>query len=270
MNKVSQTIKTILLVLISILTVVVLYSMIFRVDFFNTGINYYMEFDQIGTIVTGSPVRKAGVKVGSVIEVNINPETQRTVLLLVRLFPGNIIRKSDQISILTGGLLGDQFIDILPGDPSAEAYAPFSLIKGRPSFDLASIAATGEDVLKEVTRVSALIGNLIDRNSESISNSLSNIEKLSKDLQVLGRTVNTLDTEVTRISNMLGPTLESIQKTAVQIESLAKTLNSSESIFGYVNRPSTRNKIDSILTELQEVTQNLNSITKEIQSALKP
>lgn len=270
MNKVSQTIKTILLVLISIFTVVVLYSMIFRVDFFNTGINYYMEFDQIGTIVTGSPVRKAGVKVGSVIEVNINPTTQRTVLLLVRLFPGNIIRKSDQISILTGGLLGDQFIDILPGDPTAESYPPFSFIKGRPSFDLASIAATGEDVLKEVTRVSVLIGNLIDRNSDSISQSLTNIEKLSKDLLVLGRTVNTLDREIIRIADTLGTTLESIQKTAFQIENMAKTLNSSDSIISYINRPSTRTKIDGILTELQEVTRNLNAITKEIQSALKP
>lgn len=270
MSKASQTVKTVAIVLISILIVVALYSMIFRVDFFNTGINYYMEFDQIGTIVTGSPVRKAGVKIGSVIEVNINPETQRTVLLLVRLFPGNIIRQSDQVSILTGGLLGDQFIDVLPGDPSAEPYPPFAKIKGRPSFDLASIAATSEDVLKEVTRVSLLIGNLIERNSDAVSRSLENIEKLSTDLLALGRTAASLEREVGKVTGTLSATLESIQRTANQIEALTRGLGSNDSVVAYLNRPATSQKIDSILNELQQVTQNLNHITREIKSALRP
>lgn len=269
MSKASQTVKTIIIVLMSILIVVVLYSMIFRIDFFNTGINYYMEFEQIGTIVAGSPVRKAGVKVGSVIEVRINPETQRTVLLLVRLFPGNFIRTSDKVSILTGGLLGDQFIDILPGDPSAEFYPPFTVIKGRPSFDLASIASTGEDVLKEVTRVSVLIGDLINRNSETVSNSLNNLEKLSNDLLVLGKTATTLDLEISRLSNTLNTTFESIQRTSNQIEKMVATLNSADSLLSYLNRPGTRNKFDSILNELQQITQNINQITKEIKEAFK-
>lgn len=270
MSKASQTVKAVVFVLISVLIVVVLYSLIFRVDFFSTGIEYLMEFDSIGTIVTGSPIRKAGVKIGSVIQVSINPETQRTVLLRVRLFPGNIIRTSDRISILTGGLLGDQFIDVAPGDPSAPPYPPNALIKGRPSFDFASIAASGEDVIREIARLSASVASLLDRNSEPIHRTVQNLERLSAELMALGRTAQTLESRINEVSTELNRTLTAIQRAANQIESLTQNLNSPDSLLTYANRPATRNRIDAILAELQDVSRNLNQITRDISAMLKP
>jgi len=288
-SKATQTVKTVVFVLISVFIVTLLYSMIFRVDFFNTGTSYYLEFDSIGTIVTGSPVRKSGVKVGSVIEVKINPITQRTVLLLIRLFPGNIIRTSDQISIVTGGLLGDQFIDVFPGDPLAASYQELSVIPGKPSFDLASIASSGEDVLKEVSRTTILLGNLVEQNQESIARTVQNIETLTQGLSRIGETAATLDRtavtlerEIVRISNNLNTSittlvdqaqkslaaLESVGGAAKEIETAGRTLNRQDSVVSLMGNPQTARSIESILTDLKEISGNLNQITKDIRDQL--
>jgi hypothetical protein len=50
---------------------------------------------------------------------------------------------------------------------------------------------------------------------------------------------------------------------------MVATLNSADSLLSYLNRPGTRNKFDSILNELQQITQNINQITKEIKEAFK-
>ena len=83
---------------------------------FTGGDTYQLQarFDNIGGLKARAPVRSAGVVVGRVTSIALDPKTFQGVVLLAidarYQFP-----KDSAAKILTAGLLGDQYVGIEPG-----------------------------------------------------------------------------------------------------------------------------------------------------------
>lgn len=71
-------------------------------------------FNNIGGLKVGAPVDLAGVRIGRVTDIKLNQSTYRAVATLRIRDQYRIPRDSDA-SILTSGLLGDQYIGVGPG-----------------------------------------------------------------------------------------------------------------------------------------------------------
>ncbi|MGI4800995.1 MAG: outer membrane lipid asymmetry maintenance protein MlaD [Janthinobacterium lividum] len=83
------------------------------------GLHLNAQFDNIGGITSGADVRLAGVKVGNVSDVTIDPRTFQAILgLTVR--PDLKLPTDTSAVISTGGLLGGQFVTLSPGGASAD------------------------------------------------------------------------------------------------------------------------------------------------------
>jgi phospholipid/cholesterol/gamma-HCH transport system substrate-binding protein len=85
------------------------------------------RFDNIGGLKPRAPVRSAGVTVGRVKHIALDPKTYQGVVTMeidqaVR-FP-----KDSSAKILTSGLLGDQYVGLEPGDEDKE-LAPGDVIR---------------------------------------------------------------------------------------------------------------------------------------------
>jgi phospholipid/cholesterol/gamma-HCH transport system substrate-binding protein len=72
------------------------------------------RFDNIGGLKARSPVRSAGVTVGRVTSIALDPQTFQGVVTL-ELDSAVRFPKDSSAKILTAGLLGDQYIGIEPG-----------------------------------------------------------------------------------------------------------------------------------------------------------
>ena len=72
------------------------------------------SFRSLEGVSVGSDVRLAGVKVGTVTEVILNPETYRADTV-VSLEEGIVIPDDSAIIISSEGLLGGNFVEIVPG-----------------------------------------------------------------------------------------------------------------------------------------------------------
>lgn len=87
---------------------------------FNVGETYrvYAEFDNIGGLKVRAPVKSAGVVVGRVDDVQF--ETKRYVArVAMKLDKRYEFPKDTSVSILTSGLLGEQYIGLEAGGDSA-------------------------------------------------------------------------------------------------------------------------------------------------------
>lgn len=95
---------------------------------FSTEATYPLSarFDNIGGLKVRAPVRSAGVTVGRVTAITLDPKTYQGVVTMeirrVFLFP-----KDSSAKILTAGLLGDQYIGLEPGADASE-LAPGAVI----------------------------------------------------------------------------------------------------------------------------------------------
>jgi phospholipid/cholesterol/gamma-HCH transport system substrate-binding protein len=78
------------------------------------GITLHAEFENIGGISTGADVRVAGLKVGSVTALDIDPKTyQAKATFTIR----DDLKMSvdSSAAVATGGLLGGNFLSLAPG-----------------------------------------------------------------------------------------------------------------------------------------------------------
>jgi phospholipid/cholesterol/gamma-HCH transport system substrate-binding protein len=72
------------------------------------------EFDNIGGITTGADVRIAGLKVGSVTGLTLDPKTYQAVATFTVQSDVKLSEDSSA-TIATGGLLGGNFVSLAPG-----------------------------------------------------------------------------------------------------------------------------------------------------------
>jgi phospholipid/cholesterol/gamma-HCH transport system substrate-binding protein len=84
------------------------------------------RFDNIGGLKVRAPVRSAGVTVGRVTAITLDPKTYQGVVSMV-IRQGFQFPKDSSAKILTAGLLGDQYVGLEPGANEAN-LAPGAVI----------------------------------------------------------------------------------------------------------------------------------------------
>ena len=72
------------------------------------------DFNNIGSLKSKAPVTVAGVRVGQVAAISVNPVTYRAVVTMHILKKYRFPRDSSA-SIVTAGLLGEQYVSLSPG-----------------------------------------------------------------------------------------------------------------------------------------------------------
>lgn len=73
------------------------------------------EFDNIGTLKVRSPVKVGGVVVGRVTDIGLDKETLLPVVSMAINSDYNQFADTSSAQILTSGLIGEQYIGLVPG-----------------------------------------------------------------------------------------------------------------------------------------------------------
>ncbi|MBD3678623.1 MAG: outer membrane lipid asymmetry maintenance protein MlaD [Rhodobacteraceae bacterium] len=102
------------------------------------------SFRSIEGVAVGTDVRLAGVKVGTVTDVALNPETFRADIRFT--MQDNILLPEDTAALISSeGLLGGTFVELLPGG------SPFNLEPGSEVEDTQSAVSLVQLLLRFVT-----------------------------------------------------------------------------------------------------------------------
>jgi phospholipid/cholesterol/gamma-HCH transport system substrate-binding protein len=110
-------------ILVGIFVLFAAYSLLilaYRVSNFSTRIephaySVYADFDNIGDLKVRSPVTMAGVRIGEVSEIHLDPTTYQATVKMVMTEKDLKIPQDSSIKILTAGLLGAKYLGVTPG-----------------------------------------------------------------------------------------------------------------------------------------------------------
>ncbi|WP_448245416.1 outer membrane lipid asymmetry maintenance protein MlaD [Thalassotalea agariperforans] len=93
--------------------------------------NLFARFDNIGGLKVRSPIKVGGVVVGRVSRIALDDEDYTPVVTLEIYSQYKNFSEATSVSILTAGLLGEQYIGLQPGfiDPSVEMLSPGDFIE---------------------------------------------------------------------------------------------------------------------------------------------
>ena len=107
-----------------------------------TGYQVIAEFENIGGLKVRSPVTMAGVRVGRVSEISLNPDTYNARVTLSLYGYVDNIPTDTAASIYTAGLLGEQYIGL-------EAGAEEEFLQNGDVIDLTQPALVLEQVISQ-------------------------------------------------------------------------------------------------------------------------
>jgi len=280
-NKMSPEIKVGILVLLGIL---LLFYMSFKIERFGflkeKGYELTVFLDNASGIDLRTPVQISGVTVGKVRSVKLEGFKAKVVMLIKE---GVKIPKDSACVVRTQGVLGDRYIEILPGKEKVylSERGIIENVEVYPSFD---------DMFKRIDRAASSFGDVVgelkgligEKEKANLKESLKNIksatsefsELISKNKESIGRVISNADEaaeglkkivkEVEEGKGTLGLLVkdDSFYRDAKDamgtIKNIAKELEEGKGTLGKLL------KDDSIYVETKETVKNLKEIAESV------
>jgi phospholipid/cholesterol/gamma-HCH transport system substrate-binding protein len=302
--KANRVIRVFVIVIVALATSVFLYLLVNNFQF-TRGPTVRVHFTSVGDLNTGAWVRKAGIKVGSVTELQ-PADDEKTIIVTLTFRPGQIVRRTDQFALVAKGILGDMYIEQKPGPKDSPLVEPGYLFEGEPSFNLTDVL--GGDTMSGVTDlVSSLKGivEVLKRNQDTLDQTLKDIARTAHNAAVvtdraveltrsvpdvtkqitdsvneLQATVNDvagtahkvlgkLDTDLSSSSADLAASMKSIRKSTDEIQAAIDALTAQGAIIQKLSAPETAKSLETTIKNLQQISQGLLDATEDTQKIVK-
>jgi len=250
----------------------------------------------------GTPVSYAGIKVGRVEELRINPEKPSEIEVVFRVSPETPIKTDSLAKIISFSALGENQLEIAAGSPDAPRAPAGSVLPSKEFFGIAQLADTLETLSPEaqkllqnlnqrveelqitVARVNDLINDqnranvarsletargMLEENRPVLRRTMANVEDVSAKakplMDDLRKAIADANGSIKRIDVMLGENREDIRKA---VGELRQTLTSASSALDQMDRLLVYNaeNIDEILENIRLTTENLKQFTDTIKA----
>jgi len=222
--------------------------------------SYIAYFDNVSGLVKGAPVWIAGVEVGNVKSikfVNLDSASQIEIKLRVKESVTNMITVDARIRIGTIGMLGDKYVEIIPGTLGRQLIAEDGAIRTDATGDLAALMSEGEELVSSTRKV---MGNLCDitgqiKDGEGTLGQLISNKQLHAELTSLVTTMTVLMDGLQKNQERITGAIENISADLADVTAKA---NSNSGTIGklladpklYDNLHSSAGRIDSILSKI--------------------
>ena len=223
-------------------------------DVFSSYNTYYAYYDNVGGIQPASPVMIHGVKVGSVLEVELNEDPTKGVEVTLSVDERYAVPADSKAKIFSDGLMGGKAVEIvygsssemIPDDGTIESLVEQDLMQ-MASSEMEGIIAKVTAIMDSMTTTLEGVNNLIAANTDNISEIVKNVdgvtgsvnEMLAKEKQHLEEAMASLS----RFSKSLGDNAEQV-----------------DSIIGNMNTFSTKLAEADIVSEIEATVAQLNKV----------
>ncbi|MDP3786336.1 MAG: MlaD family protein [Candidatus Omnitrophota bacterium] len=144
-------------------------SMIFSIGSFRTfeqRYNLKVHFYFANGIQVAAPVRLAGVQVGEVRDIDIifDKEKQKTVVELTLLLNKKArVEKDAEAFINTLGLIGEKYIEIMPGTAGNETFKPGQTLIGKDSVPVEKVTEKAYEMMVDLKKLTESANIVMDK-----------------------------------------------------------------------------------------------------------
>ena len=209
-----------------------------------------------------SSVKMAGIRIGYVKDIRLHGRQAEVVM---NIYPQFKVPKGSQATLASLGLLGERFMDIVPGDQTT-FFAPGETLAGLPAVSFDQIGSLFLSIGDEIKQMSASLKNMVNEETgDNLQKTLENLASLTAGLDDfvaqnkdgLGRTIKDAAAAVAELSGRLSEISKNVEKVVSQYGAVAEE-----------NRGSIRKdveKIGEILAKIDDAVSKLNASLDKVQ-----
>ena len=257
MRSISTEAKVGLFVLVAL---IILGYMSFRVGQYGFGLKkgYTVNavFDNVAGLNKDADVMIAGVEVGKVEGIGLK---DGRALVNMRIVPGVRLEKDVVVTIKTHGILGDKYIEIVPGtrgEPYLEPGQEIDRVERQADLDklLLELGKITNDVMAVTASLRKVVGG--EEGENNLQKIIENTRDLSGNLNEL---VKKNDEKFTMMVESFTRASEGMEKTFTALSEITGRINKGEGTFGrLVNDESVFDHLDKTVASLNEITTKIN------------
>ena len=202
---------------------------------YKDAINFSVHFNFADGILEKAPVRYAGVDVGEVKSLRLTDNPKQRVIVDLIIKKGVNVREKDKFMINSLGLMTELYVEIIPGDPTANLVDQGALLPGTDPVALQEVINSAKKVLEELEKGVQIFSE--DETKENIKYTLRNMRKLSEDIKDVS---GNLEEGIGIMRNLFVNNEEnitiSISEFKDNIKGMRKSVEAMERIFARVER----------------------------------
>jgi phospholipid/cholesterol/gamma-HCH transport system substrate-binding protein len=159
---------------------------------------YRIRFENnVAGLLTGAAVLFNGIRVGEVVDLQLNPDNPREVTAAIAVVAGTPVRTDTRAGLEFQGLTGVPVISLLGGDAGA---APLASSKTEPAV-LAADPAAGQSMTEAARQALRKLDALLADNSDSLHSAIANLNTFTA---ALARNSDRVDGILTGLEHMTG------------------------------------------------------------------
>ncbi len=213
-----------------------------------------VEFKDVAGLDAKSTVRVAGVRVGKVAKIHIDRATGHAVVDM-DIDSDVDLRLGASAAVANLGLLGEKYVELVPGPVGAQPLPEGTLLKGDVPVTFDQITRLARDIEVDVKGISANLNQSLGgpQGEERLRTIVENVRIITDDLRVMvASNRNNVDTTLGNFKEFSGVMVQLVDRLDRLVES--NQTNVSQSIAN----------IKEISQKLETTADNLNDITGRI------
>ncbi len=198
----SDEVKVGLFVLVGLFLLGLALVFVGRVNLFRTPVNTYTLYTGFaGGMERGAPVRYAGIRVGRIEDILIDPADATRAKIVISVDPAVPVRRDATAKVSTLGLLGEYYVEIHPKSADAELLASGGEIPVQEGVEWTELMNRVGDATVEAkalladarTRLNVVLDNVKDltreENRERVRSALKRVDEILADAQPRVKTI---------------------------------------------------------------------------------
>jgi phospholipid/cholesterol/gamma-HCH transport system substrate-binding protein len=234
------------------------------------GMKVTAKFDNVAGLEVKSAVQVAGVKVGEVESIGLEDSQ---ALVTIRLLPKVTLYQGAKASVRASGLLGEKYLEILPGDPEKGTLPEGAVIPQQPgSADIDRLITQLNGIAGDIRAVSTTLREVLggDQARTDLSEIVANTRDFTRNLNTKGTQIMDrlnaifakIDTGEGTVGKLVNdPALyDQLQSTLDDVKGLMADIKSGDGTIGkLMSDPSLYDRLNNAAAEVEEVTRKINA-----------
>ena len=265
MKNIATETKVGIFVILGIIILVFFTFRVGRIAVREVGYRINTHVESAAGLDKNSPVRIAGVEVGKVESIALDGSKARVTLHL----PMNVkIPVGSKVYVKSSGLLGEKYIDIVPGPGPELIKANGHVEEGGPSVDvdrvLTQLSSIGGDIKSVTQSLSNVLGG--EKGEKNIQEIITGARETVSNLQNITQTIDKGEGTLGKLVKDEKLYVE-VKETMTNLKQVTQAIEKGEGTLGkLVKDDALYTETKATMMEARETLANLNKVSKQIES----
>jgi phospholipid/cholesterol/gamma-HCH transport system substrate-binding protein len=237
-----------------------------RHEAFSRHVSLYTEFADLDSITKGSKVQVAGMDAGQVTRIDVpkSPNGRFRVQMRVDERFHGLVRTDSVVSVDTEGVVGNTFLTIHPGSPSAAIAQADSVLQSKPPVNMADLLANGLGIMNDADATLKQVGGKLNVALDGANDAIGNANDLLVGLKE-GRGPAGMLLRDEKMADQIREAMSNVQSATSNVKQASAGVSS---IVADAQQRQLPQKLDDTMEQIRSASTQANATIEQVHQSL--